>query len=83
MRMLVIIMLLSIATAGCSNNINYLPEVNNKIDTYVLPKGMKFVSYDNYMGKIIIRKARFNEESETYYVYNINGEYVEKIVERE
>lgn len=83
MKRLIVILLLSMAIAGCGNSVSYLPEVNNEVDTYVLPKGMKFISYDNYKEKIIVRKARPNEESETYYVYSINGKYVEKIVEQE
>lgn len=82
MKKLIVILLLSIAITGCGNDISYMKEVNNDVDAYILPKGMKFVSYDNYMGKITIRKVRPIEESETYYVYDTNGECVTKFVEQ-
>lgn len=84
MKKVIVMMLLAMMVAGCSSKTTYLADTDDDVATYVLPKGMKFVSYDSYCGNVIIRKARPGEEPETYYLFRgrDNIECTRKYVER-
>ena len=75
--------LLAMMITGCSSSVTHLADIDDDVNTYVLPKGMKFVSYDANYRNIIVRKARQGEEPEVFYVLSdVDGLCQRKFVER-
>ena len=84
MKKVIVMMLLTMMIAGCGGKVRYFADIDDDVDSYVLPKGMKFVSYDADYRNIILRKARQGEEPEEYYVFSSigNSDCKLKFVER-
>lgn len=83
MKKILILFVLSLCITGCGGDITF-DEPKEAEKKVTLPPNMTYEGYSlsEYGRRIICRKRRIGESTETHYVYRLNGELDLIIVEQ-